>query len=189
MDKYFNVTLDGKTFSLPKAGIGNNKYVAVFDPYSDVNMNRAAAKDLYNKIVECGLNDIDVVISAEAKGAALAQRIADYLNTDLLVFRKKVKINFEKPVIAHVKTFTSGTNQLFIDKKDLEKYTNKKALFVDDVISTGSTIYAIKEVLDEYKINVLKFCCVFKESDNVHNDLLYVSTLPIFEDKENKNSL
>ena len=44
--------MDGKEFSLPKAGIGNNKYVAVFDPYSDVNMNRAAAKDLYKKIVD-----------------------------------------------------------------------------------------------------------------------------------------
>ena len=183
MDKYYKVKLDGKEFSLPKAGIGNHQFVAVFDPYSDVNMNRAAAKDLYNKIVESKLQDVDVVISAEAKGAALAQRVADYLNTDLLVFRKKVKINFEKPVIAHVKTFTSGTNQLFIDKKDLEKYSGKKALFVDDVISTGSTIYAIKEVLDEYKINVVKYCCVFKESDDVNEDVLFVDTLPIFEEK------
>lgn len=182
MDKYYKVKLDGKEFSLPKAGIGNHQYVAVFDPYSDVNMNRAAAKDLYNKIVESNLQNVDVVISAEAKGAALAQRVADYLNTDLLVFRKKVKINFEKPVIAHVKTFTSGTNQLFIDKKDLEKYSGKKALFVDDVISTGSTIYAIKEVLDEYKINVIKYCCVFKESDDVNEDILFVDTLPIFEE-------
>ena len=99
-----------------------------------------------------------------------------------LVFRKKVKINFEKPVIAHVKTFTSETNQLFIDKNDLGKYTNKKALFIDYVISTGSTIYAIKEVLDEYKIDVIKYCCVFKESNDVHDDIIYVNTLPIFEE-------
>lgn len=182
MDKYYKIKLDGKEFSLPKAGIGGNKYVAVFDPYSDINMNRAAAKDLYKKIVENNLQNVDVVISAESKGAALAQRVADLCNTDLLVFRKKVKINFESPVIAHVKTFTSGTNQLFIDKKNLEKYSGKKALFVDDVISTGSTIFAIKDVLEEYKINVLKYCCVFKESDDVHQDLLYVDTLPIFEE-------
>ncbi|MBP3200428.1 MAG: hypothetical protein J6M39_02110 [Lachnospiraceae bacterium] len=183
MDKYFKVTLDGKEYLLPKAGIGNNKYVAVFDPYSDVNMNRAAAKDLYKKIIESGIKDIDVVISAEAKGAAFAQRIADYLNCDLLVFRKKVKINFEKPVIAHVKTFTSGTNQLFIDRKDLEKYSGKNALFVDDVISTGSTIHAIKEVLDEYNINVIRNCCAFKESNDVNDNIIYVDTLPIFEEK------
>ena len=150
MEKYYKIKLDGKEFSLPKAGIGGNKYVAVFDPYSDVNMNRAAAKDLYKKIVENNLQNVDVIISAEAKGAAFAQRVADLCNTDLLVFRKKVKINFEEPVIAHVKTFTSGTSQLFIDKKDLEKYSGKKALFVDDVISTGSTIIAIKEVLDKF---------------------------------------
>ena len=182
MEKYYKIKFDGKEFSLPKAGIGGNKYVAVFDPYSDVNMNRAAAKDLYKKIVENNLQNVDVVISAESKGAALAQRVADLCNTDLLVFRKKVKINFESPVIAHVKTFTSGTNQLFIDKKNLEKYSGKKALFVDDVISTGSTVFAIKDVLEEYKINVLKYCCVFKESDDVHQDLLYVDTLPIFEE-------
>lgn len=182
MDKYYKITLDGKDFLLPKAGIGNKKYVAVFDPYSDVNMNRAAAKELYKIIADNNLQDVDVIISAEAKGAALAQRVADLCNTDLLVFRKKVKINFEEPVIAHVKTFTSGTNQLFIDKKSLEKYSGKKALFVDDVISTGSTIYAIKDVLDKYKINVLKYCCVFKESDDVRDDLLYVNTLPIFEE-------
>ena len=50
MNKYHTVKLDNKEFNLPLAGIGGNKYVAVFDPYSDVNMNRAAAKDLYNKI-------------------------------------------------------------------------------------------------------------------------------------------
>ena len=144
-------------------------------------MSRAAANDLYQKIKEIGLNDIDVVISAEVKGASIAQRVADLLNTNLLVFRKKIKINFEEPVIAHVKTFTSGTNQLFIDKKDLEKYSGKKAIFVDDVISTGSTIYAIKDVLDKFNINVIKFCCVFKESNDVQDDILYVDTLPIFQ--------
>ena len=181
MEKYYNVKFGGKEYALPKAGIGDNKYVAVFDPYSDANMSRAAANDLYQKIKEIGLNDIDVVISAEVKGASIAQRVADLLNTNLLVFRKKIKINFEEPVIAHVKTFTSGTNQLFIDKKDLEKYSGKKAIFVDDVISTGSTIYAIKDVLDKFNINVIKFCCVFKESNDVQYDILYVDTLPIFQ--------
>lgn len=180
MDKYYKVHLDGKEFSLPKAGIGDNKYVAVFDPYSNANMSRAAAKALYEKIKGKGIDNVDVVISAEVKGAAIAQRVADHLNSDLLVFRKKIKINFEDPVIAHVKTFTSGTNQLFIDRKDLEKYSGKNAIFVDDVISTGSTIYAIKDVLKKYNINVIKYCCVFKESDDVHDDLVYVDTLPIF---------
>ena len=180
MDKYYKVTFEGKDFLLPKAGIGDNKYVAVFDPYSDINMSRAAASELYKKIKEKNLDKVDVVISAEAKGAAFAQRVADYLNTEFLVFRKKIKINFEEPVIAHVKTFTSGTAQLFIDKKSLEKYSGKTALFVDDVISTGSTIKAIKDVLKQYNINVLSYCCVFKESDDVKDDLTYVATLPIF---------
>ena len=182
MDKYYSVKFNNQEFLLPKASIGNNKYVAVFDPYADADMSRAAAHDLYNKIKEKNLQDVDVVISAESKGASFAQRIADLLNTNLLVFRKKIKINFEEPVIAHVKTFTSGTNQLFIDKKDLEKYSGKKALFVDDVISTGSTIFAIREVLNNYNINVLKYCCVFKESNDVQDDLVFVDTLPVFEE-------
>ncbi|MBQ7743274.1 MAG: hypothetical protein IJ790_01710 [Lachnospiraceae bacterium] len=182
MNKYHNVKFSGEEFALPKAGIGDNKYVAVFDPYSNVKMSRAAANDLYNKIKEKGLDKVDVVISAEVKGAAIAQRVADLCNTDLLIFRKKIKINFEEPVIAHVKTFTSGTNQLFIDKKDLMRYSGKTALFVDDVISTGSTINAIKDVLKEYNINVKAYCCVFKESDDVHDELVYVDTLPIFTD-------
>lgn len=180
MNKFHNVTFNGKEFSLPKAGIGDNKYVAVFDPYADANMSRAAAHDLYEKIKEKNLDKVDVIISAEVKGAAIAQRIADLCDTNLLIFRKKIKINFEEPVIAHVKTFTSGTNQLFIDKKSLMKYSGKTALFVDDVISTGSTIYAIKDVLKEYNIDVKAYCCVFKESNDVHDELIYVDTLPIF---------
>lgn len=182
MDKYYKIKFGNKEFSLPKAGIGDNKYVAVFDPYSDVNMSRAAANELYKKIKDNGLDNVDVIISAEVKGAAIAQRIADLCNTNLLIFRKKIKINFEEPVIAHVKTFTSGTNQLFINKKDLEQYSGKTALFVDDVISTGSTIYAIKDVLEKFNINVKKYCCIFKESDDVHDDLIYVDTLPIFSE-------
>lgn len=182
MDKYYEVSFEGKSFKLPKAGIGENKFVAVFDPYSDINMSRAAANELYKKIKEKNLDKVDVIISAEVKGAALAQRIADLCNTDFLVFRKKIKINFEDPVIARVKTFTSGTSQLFVDKKDLEKYSGKTALFVDDVISTGSTILAIREVLTKYNIDVKSYCCVFKESDDVKCDLTYVSNLPIFKE-------
>ena len=83
MDKYYKINLDGKEFTLPKAGIGGNKYVAVFDPYSNIDMNRAAAKELFKKIVENNLQNVDVIISAEAKGAALAQRVADFCNTDM----------------------------------------------------------------------------------------------------------
>ena len=118
MDKYYTVHFGDNEYQLPKAGIGDNKFVAVFDPYSDANMSRAAAKELYKKIKDAGLDNVDVIISAEVKGASIAQRISDLCNTDLLVFRKKIKINFEEPIIAHVKTFTSGTNQLFIDRKD-----------------------------------------------------------------------
>ena len=182
MDKFHVVKFDGKEFKLKKASIGNGKYVAIFDPYSDITMCKSSAKDLYNKIVEEKLSDVDVVISAEIKGAALAQRIADYLNTEFLVFRKTIKLNFSDPITVHVKTFTSGTNTLFIDKADLEKYRGKRAIFVDDVISTGSTINAISEVLDEYDIKLLAKCCVFKESEDVKSDLIYVDKLPIFED-------
>ena len=180
MEKYYKVLFDGKEFDLPKASIGEGKYVAVFDAYSNIDMSRASAKDLTKKIRENKLDEADVIITAEVKGAAIAQRVADSLSKDLLVFRKNIKINFEKPIIAHVKTFTSGTNSLFIDEKDLIKYSGKKAIFVDDVISTGSTIFAIKEVLDKYKINLLNYCCVFKESNDVTEDIIYVDYLPIF---------
>lgn len=182
MDKYYEVTLDGKVFKLPKASIGSNKYIAVFDPYCDIEVARAAANALYKKIKDEGLEKVDVIIGAEVKGASIAQRIADLLNTNLLIFRKNIKINFEDPVIAHVKTFTSGTNQLFIDRKDLLKYSGKNALFVDDVISTGSTINATKDVLKNFNINVKRYCTIFKEGDELKYDVLYVDKLPIFSE-------
>ena len=68
MDKYYEVTLDGKVFKLPKASIGNNKYIAVFDPYCDIEVARAAANALYKKIKDEGLEKVDVIIGAEVKG-------------------------------------------------------------------------------------------------------------------------
>ena len=187
LDSIYGVTFEGKTFKLPKAGIGEKKFVAVFDPYADIHMSKASSNDLYSKIKNAGIDKVDVVIAAEVKGAAIAQRIADLMDTELLVFRKKIKINYEDPIIAHVRTFTSGTNQLFVDRKDLEKYSGKTAIYVDDVISTGSTTTAIKEVLDKFDVNVKKYCCIFKEGDsvidNISDNLICVDYLPIFIDK------
>jgi adenine/guanine phosphoribosyltransferase-like PRPP-binding protein len=93
---------------------------------------------------------VNTIITPEGKSIPLAYEVANQLNFPYVVLRKCQKDYMKgKSLSAPIKTFTSGEIQaLYLDNKDLNYIVNKNLLFVDDVISTGSTLRACERIVD-----------------------------------------
>lgn len=73
-----------------------------------------------------------VVIGPDSESAPWAQRIADRLGGELLVFEKR----------------RSGDRQVTLAAPDLSHVKGRRAVVVDDVASSGTTILAVTEALE-----------------------------------------
>jgi adenine phosphoribosyltransferase len=112
---------------------------------------RNHAKDLIHGLLNVyNLNQIDTIITAEGKSIPLAYEVASQLDLPYIVLRKCAKdYMVGKLLSAVVRTPTTGGEQtLYLDNKDINYIVNKQLLFVDDVVSTGSTLKACEKIVE-----------------------------------------
>lgn len=167
---------------LPSRDLPNGKRIYVFDMASNFKFSRHVASILHHKIMrEYEGPRFDLVICAESKGVILGTIMADIHNCDLLVLRKEKKPYYDDLVSVVTDTYTTDNpKSLYIPEHELMKYTGKNALFVDDVISTGSTSKAIVNLCECYSIHVAHQGYIFSEGSDVRDpDQTYLETLPV----------
>ena len=95
------------------------------------------------------------------------------------------KVNYNKEVIEEtVETFTTrGTSTLYLDvTHSIDYLKNRRVLIFDDVLSTGSSLKAIENIMQKVGANVVGKCFIFSEGmDERPKDVYYVHKLPIIE--------
>lgn len=94
---------------------------------------------------------IDAVISIEARGFIIGAALAYRLGCGLVPVRKKGKLPWR--VYRKSYNLEYGEDQLEIHQDGIEP--GKNALIVDDVIATGGTIEAVAELVKEMKGNIV----------------------------------
>lgn len=94
--------------------------------------------------------EFDGFITAEGKSIPLVYEIAFSYNLPYTVLRKFYKPYMgTKLVNSKVKSTTTPEEQtLYLDDKDIINVANKNLVFVDDVITTGATMRACREIVD-----------------------------------------
>ena len=184
MTKGYLVKLNGVEYALPLMKINDTDSIAVFDMLSDCKMARDAVKATYDLIQKQNYPKIDTVISAETKGIVLAERLSDLLDADMVILRKTQKLYHPEVIKGKVETFTTkGEHYLHLDVKQSPKLEHKNVLIVDDVVSTGSSLKAIEDILSQVHANVVGKAFVFAEGDSAdRKDICYVEKLPIIKD-------
>ena len=76
---------------------------------------------------------------------------------------------------------TAHDQKLFLDKADAEMMRGKRILIVDDVISTGASLFAIEELVRAAGGNICGRMTVLAEGDAAkRDDLIYLEELPLF---------
>ena len=88
----------------------------------------------------------------------------------------------ENPLSVEVKSITTGNVQkLFLGKDEIEKIEGKRVLIVDDVISTGESLEAVRKLVSEANGIEAAACAVLAEGDAAdREDIVFLDKLPLF---------
>jgi adenine phosphoribosyltransferase len=101
-----------------------------------------------------------------------------------VVARKVRKPYMVNCIEAEVVSITTGAPQtLYIDGKDTSLVQGKRAVLVDDVISTGSTLRGMRLLMEKANASIVGEMAVFTEGDDADwSNVISLGHLPIFTD-------
>ncbi|MGN1127114.1 MAG: phosphoribosyltransferase family protein, partial [Ruminococcus sp.] len=138
----YKMTIAGCERSLPLCKINDKLTIAGFVMFGDVEITVKATEELLEKVPE-----FDVILTAEAKGIPLGYEMARQSGKPYVVARKSVKAYMQNIVSVEVKSITTANVQtLYLDGDKAELLRGKRVLIVDDVISTGESVSALKDL-------------------------------------------
>jgi adenine phosphoribosyltransferase len=164
----YSVKLSDKlTVSLPLVKVSDELSIYSFNMMGKAEWNHEAAKSIARIILHDRPADFDVIITAESKAIALTEQLATFFVMDrYVVLRKGVKAYMEDPIEIETKSITTaGAQRLYLDKSDRELVEGRKALVVDDVISTGGTMDAIFKMAEKGNFGISLIACVLTEGE------------------------
>lgn len=174
----YEITIAGMTRQLPIIHVKEDLQIASFVLLGDTEMATAAAKLLSKK-----LPNVDLLVTAEAKGIPLVHELAKQLNMPrYIVARKSVKAYMQQPFISEVTSMTTQSKQLLcLGTDDVNRIKGKRIALVDDVISTGDSIRALEDLVTKAGGKIIAKAAVLAEGDAANrDDIIFLEKLPLF---------
>lgn len=174
----YKLSVAGVTRYLPIIPINDQIKIASFVVLGDTELVTAAAPALAEKLPE-----VDILVTAEAKGIPFVHEISKVLNmTHYVVARKSAKAYMENPLIHEVNSITTQEAQILcLDQLDVKLIKGKRVALIDDVISTGESMKALEELVQKAGADIVAKAAILAEGDAANkDDILYLEKLPIF---------
>ena len=174
---YFEMSIAGCKRKLPLCEVSPNLDIAGFIMFGDVEITEVTARELLKRCPEH-----DIVLSAEAKGIPLCYEMARQGCRNYVVARKSVKLYMKDIVSFQCKSITTAKEQtLYLSGEDVKSLKGKRVLVVDDVISTGDSLYALEKLVEKAGGIVVGKATVLAEGEAQNRkDIIYLDTLPVF---------
>lgn len=174
------VDIAGLQRHLPLFEVAPGLHIAVLNILGDTELVQASAKALANKLSAL---DYDILVTAEAKSIPLAHALSIETGKPYVVLRKIYKPYMGVALSAETVSITTGKPQmLYLDEKDHELIRGKRAVLLDDVISTGSTLRGMQRVMEKAGAEVVAEAAIFTEGDNDDwNHIIALGHLPLFK--------
>ena len=141
-DEFYTLKIAGLERQLKKFPVSDTLDIAAFILFGDVELTEACAKALLEKVPE-----FDYIVTPEAKSIPLAYEMSRLSGKKYIVARKGVKVYMDRPESVDDSSLTTQSSQsLYLGHEDGDLLAGKRTLIVDDVISTGGSLLALKEV-------------------------------------------
>ncbi len=177
------MTIAGCERALPLCPLNENLYIAAFVIFGDPELTTACAEELLKKAPE-----YDYIITAESKGIPIAHEMSRLDgNRKYFLARKKPKLYMNGVFEVTVRSITTeGEQKLYLDRADAEMMRGKKILVVDDVISTGESLSALEQLVEQTGAEIVGKMAILAEGDAIsRDDLIYLEPLPLFDGNGN----
>lgn len=178
--RYYELHVAGCTRQLTIMNISDTLAIASFVILGDTEIVTRTAEELAKKVPE----GTDIILTAETKGIPLANEMARVLGMKkYIVARKSVKAYMEDPICVEDESITTmGKQRLYLSQDDVGLIRGRKVLLVDDVISTGGSMKAMKEITEKAGGRVIGEAAILAEGDAAkREDIIFLAPLPLFE--------
>ena len=176
--KTYKMNIAGVDRELPICPLNDKLSIGAFVIFGDPELTTAAAKALLAKAPA-----YDYLITAEAKGIPLVHEMARLAgNQKYFLARKAPKLYMTGVLDVKVRSITTAKEQhLYMDVADAAQMKGKRILVVDDVISTGESLRALEQLVEEAGGIVCGRMAILAEGDAQERpDLIYLEKLPLF---------
>ena len=175
----YEMTVAGLKRQLPLCPIGDKLMIGAFVIFGDVELTCACAKALLEKAPE-----FDYMVAPEAKAIPLIHEMARQSGRNeyfLVRKKKKAYMNGVFEAVDHSIT-TEGEQHLYMDGADAAKMKGKRILILDDVISTGGSLAAVENLVEQAGGNVVARMAILAEGDAAkRQDIIFLEKLPLFD--------
>lgn len=174
----YSVEIAGLTRHLPIFQVAPGVKIAIFNMLGDTHIVKAAAAVLAERLAHTPAH---VLVTAEAKSIPLIYEMSALMGLPYVVLRKTYKPYMGNAIQAQTLSITTGNPQtLYLDEKDQARIKGKQVILVDDVVSTGSTLQAMHNVIIAAAGTVAQVAAVFTEGDQDWSHVIALGNLPVF---------
>lgn len=163
---------------LPICKVTDDLYIGAFVIFGDVELTVHCASELLKRAPE-----YDYMLAPEAKSIPLIYEMARQSGANkYLIARKKAKAYMKEVFSSSVQSITTeGVQTLFLDKEDADLIRGKRILIIDDVISTGESLRATENLVEQAGGIVAGRMAVLAEGDAYNrDDIITLAPLPLF---------
>jgi adenine phosphoribosyltransferase len=180
MNKTHHVEVVGLQRELPIITVPSGVRLAVFNMLGDIEMTMAGGRELAARL---HLRHPDIIVTTETKSVPLAYEIASLLELPYIVLRKSYVSYMGEALETKVQSITTGhPRTIYLDARDQVLCGGKRVAIVDDVISTGSTLHAMRELMTRAGAEIVAEAAVFTEGDAEQwTEVIALEHLPLME--------
>ena len=177
MAEYYTMKIAGLERKLEKFPVSDKLDIAAFIIFGDVELTVAGCKELIKKLPE-----FDVILTPEAKSIPIAYEMARQTDKPYVIARKGMKVYMRNALHVNVTSITTKQEQhLFLGETEANMLKGKRALIIDDVISTGESLAAVRELVKEAGGKEAAACAFLAEGDAAdRDDIIFLEKLPLF---------
>ncbi|GIN89755.1 adenine phosphoribosyltransferase [Siminovitchia terrae] len=180
----YTLTIGDIKRELPIVAVSDELSIASFVILGDTELVSYTAPILASKLPE-----VDVLVTAEAKGIPLIYELSKQLGMkQYVVARKSIKPYMESPLVNEVESITTQKKQILcLDSDDVQQIKGKRVAIIDDVISTGQSVRGLEELVVQAGGIVAAKAAILAEGNAAgREDIIYLEKLPLFRNKLSK---
>jgi adenine phosphoribosyltransferase len=176
----YAVEIAGLIRNLPLFEVAPGLHIAVLNILGDTELVQACARVLAGKLARF---QYDILVTPEAKSIPLAHALSMETKKPYIVLRKAYKPYMGAALSAETLSITTGQPQsLYIDEKDQTILKGKRAIVLDDVISTGSTLNGMRLLMEKAGAQVVGEVAICTEGDQSDwANVIALAHLPLFK--------
>lgn len=176
--EYYNLNFFGLKRKLPLVSLAPKIKIASISLLGDAELTEKAAEKLAEKLNKY---QFDYLVGPEVKVVPLLYALSQKLGQRrYVVCRKSIKGYMTSPQVLKIPK-GSKFNMLVLDGPDAELLKGKKVAIIDDVVSSGATIVNLEKLLNQVGAKIEVTAAIFKQREQYQGNLLYLMTLPVFE--------